>query len=100
MRLMDHSLTLLDRALEMQRASVWAREFNLTDSALSQARRRGSLSPSIAGRFAERLGENVEHWIAVAAIEAEPDPTVRTSLLKRIAGSLFNRRRKQRPQDR
>ena len=40
------------------------------------AQKRGRLSPVLAGHFAMKLGENPEHWIAVAALEAEPESSL------------------------
>jgi hypothetical protein len=79
---MPNTMQLLDQALQKQRASVWARELNLTDSAITQAKKRGRLSPVLAGNLAIKLGENPEHWIAVAALEAEPESELLASLKK------------------
>ncbi len=70
---MPKTMELLDKALEIKRAASWCREFNLTEAALSLARKRGRLSPTLAGNFAIKLGESPEQWIAIAALEAEPD---------------------------
>jgi hypothetical protein len=78
---MTKTMELLSHALEKQRASAWARELNLSDSAIPQARKRGRLSPVLAGNLAMKLGENPEHWIAVAALEAEPESELLTRLL-------------------
>lgn len=70
---MHQTLDLLTKALAKQSASAWARSLNITPSALTNARARGRLSPALAGNLAIDLGENPEHWIAVAALEAEPE---------------------------
>lgn len=54
---------------------------------LAMARRRGNVSPVLAGQLAEMLGENVEHWIAVAAIEAQPRCRV-TDHLRRVLHAI------------
>lgn len=73
---MPNTMELLDKALATKRASHWCREMNLTDAALTNARKRGRLSPTLAGNFAMKLGENPEQWIAIAALEAEPESTL------------------------
>lgn len=82
---MPNTMALLERALRIKRAAVWARELNLTDSALTQARKRGRLSPTLAGSLAEQLHENAAKWTALAALEAEPDTPLRQRVLKNIA---------------
>jgi hypothetical protein len=77
---MDTSITLLYRALEQKSQGDWVRALNLSDSTFSMAKKRKRLSPTLAGVLAEELHEDVEHWIAVAAIEAERE----TPLLERI----------------
>ncbi len=70
---MQTTMDLFSKALEKQHASAWARELNLTPAALSVAKRQKRLSPVLAGNLAMKLGENPQEWIAVAALEAEPD---------------------------
>lgn len=77
---MSQSIELLDRALKTKTISDWARTFNVVPSTLTNARRAGRLSPALAGNFAIELGESAEHWIAIAAIEAEK----KTPLLERL----------------
>lgn len=78
---MPNTMDLLTQALQKQRAAAWTKELNLSDSALTQAKKRGRLSPVLAGHIAMKLGENPEHWIAVAALEAEPESELLTRLL-------------------
>ena len=80
---------LYEKALSIQHAAAWAREFNLTPAALSLAKKAGRLSPALAGNFAIELGEDAEHWIAVAAIEAEK----KSPLLERLKRSQALRRK-------
>lgn len=80
---MSQSIELLNRALEKHTISDWARAFNVVPSTLTNARRVGRLSPALAGNFAIELGEDAEHWIAIAAIEAEK----KTPLLDRLKKS-------------
>jgi hypothetical protein len=86
---MQNTMELLNKALTFQKAARWCETLNLDPSVISQARRRGNLSPALAGNLAIELGEDAEHWIAVAAIEAEkPSP-----LLDRLRKSQALRRK-------
>lgn len=87
---METTMDLFEKALTVQRAADWAKEFNLTRGALSIAKTKRRLSPVLAGNFAMKLGENPEHWIAVAALEAEPEST----LLQRLKNSQANWRKR------
>lgn len=78
---MQTTMDLFDKALTIQHAAAWAREFNVTRAALSIAKKQRRLSPVLAGNIAMKLGENPEHWIAVAALEAEPESELLTRLL-------------------
>jgi len=80
---MQRTIELLNKALETQHAAAWAKRFNIDRSTLAQAKRQQRLSPALAGNFAIELGENAEHWIAVAAIEAEKN----SPLLDRLKNS-------------
>lgn len=73
---MTQTIDLLDKALKQKTISEWARTFNMTPSAITNARARGRLSPTLAGNLAMKLGENPEQWIAIAALEAEPQSTL------------------------
>lgn len=79
---MTGTMQLLDKALNVKRAAAWARELNITESALTNARKRGRLSPSLAGNIAEQLHEDAAKWTAVAAIEAEPEGPLKQKLLR------------------
>lgn len=79
---MNTTFELFEKALTVQRAADWAREFNLTRGALSIAKKQKRLSPVLAGNFALKLGEDPKHWIAVAALEAEPQTELLTRLRK------------------
>lgn len=89
---MENTIELLSRALEKQTVSQWARTFNIGPSAITNARARGRLSPVLAGNFAIKLGESPEHWIAIAALEAEAETPLLTTLklsFKECRYSLF-----------
>jgi hypothetical protein len=77
---MQTTMDLFQKALDVQHGAAWAREFNVTPEAFSMAKKQGRLSPVLAGNIALKLGEDPEHWIAVAALEAAPD----SELLSRL----------------
>lgn len=78
---MQKTMDLYAKALETGNAAMWARNLNITPATLSIAKRKKRLSPVLAGNIAMKLGENPEHWIAVAALEAEPESELLTRLL-------------------
>lgn len=82
---MHQTIDLLTRALTQRPAIEWAAEFGVSQAALSLAKKRGKLSPSLAGAFAEAMAEPVEHWIAVAGLEQDTASGIRARLLKKIA---------------
>lgn len=81
---MTHSIELLNKALEIKTISEWARTLNIVPSTITNARRAGRLSPTMAGNLAMNLGENPVQWIAVAAMEAEPESSYKKQLMSRI----------------
>jgi hypothetical protein len=78
-----HTMELLDRALGVASTSEWQRRLGLSEQALYVAKNRGHLSPSIAGALAEQLGENVDQWIVVAALESERESACKVRMLER-----------------
>lgn len=80
---MQTTMDLFDKALQVKHAAAWARDFNVTPEAFSMAKRQGRLSPVLAGNIAIDLGEDAEHWIAIAALEATKD----SDLLARLKAS-------------
>mgnify|MGYP001306920817 CR=1 FL=1 len=81
---MANTMQLLTKALELKRASRWSEELDIDVSTIAQAKKRGHLSPAIAGAIADKLGENVQQWIVIAAMESERDSPVKTHLLRRL----------------
>ncbi len=85
---MERSIDLLERALKQNNnLTHWCNQLGYTRKVLSNARGRGRLSPPIAGKLARALGESdaeTDHWIAVAALEAENDPSL-MALLQRLS---------------
>ena len=82
---MPHTLDLLHAALKKQSAAAWCRDMNLTRAAFSQARKRGRLSPTLAGNLAIELGADAIFWTAVAAAEAEPEGPLRKRIEQTLA---------------
>ncbi|WHZ11209.1 MAG: hypothetical protein OJF60_001648 [Burkholderiaceae bacterium] len=78
-----NTMDLLDRALKEATLYEWHLRLGLAEQSLYSARRRGNLSPSIAGSLAEALGLNVEKWIVTAALEGERDSACRDRMRKR-----------------
>lgn len=83
------TLSLLHRLLAMDpNGSHWAEHLGVSRAAVSIARVRGRLSPTMAGTAADLLGENPEPWIALAALEAEPETRARNKLIRALATKL------------
>lgn len=85
---MQNTMNLLDAALSMQPAPYWHERLKLSRNALHTAKTRGHLSPAIAGALAEEIGENVNQWIVIAALESERDSACKQRMLKRIGRKL------------
>lgn len=77
---MPSTIELLSKALDIKRAAHWCEDLNIDLSTISKAKQRGRLSPTLAGSFAIELGEDAMQWVAIAALEAEPD----SELLRRL----------------
>lgn len=82
---MQKTMDLFTKALQKGNAAMWARDLNITPATLSIAKKKQRLSPVLAGSIAMKLGENPEHWIAVAALEAEPESELLAQLKKRAS---------------
>lgn len=83
---MESTMQLLQRARsKYSNDAQLCRELDMSSTTLAVADTRGKLSPVAAGNLARLLGENEEHWIAVAALEAAPPSKGKTQLLKEIA---------------
>jgi plasmid maintenance system antidote protein VapI len=68
----------------------WCRELDISRTTLSVAKLRGKLSPVVAGNLARLIGEDVEHWIAVAALEAQPATYGRAKLQGMLSAAWRN----------
>lgn len=82
---MKTTMDLLDIALGDKypgiSAAQWCRNLEVNRTALAVSRARGRLSPTVAGNLARLLGEPVEKWVAIAALEAEPDTYGKNKLM-------------------
>lgn len=81
---MQSTMNLIAHAEQVKDLSAWADDLGLTKRALYTAKYRGNLSPAIAGSLAEKLGENVDQWIVIAALESEKDSACKDRMLKRL----------------
>lgn len=84
---METTMNLLDRALTVKSIGEWTSDLGLSGKALYNAQYRRHLSPAIAGDIAERLGEDVDSWIVVAALESERDSACKTRMVRRLAST-------------
>lgn len=82
---MQTTMELFSKALQYQpSAEAWCKELQLGKSTLAVAKHRGRLAPGVAGAIAMKLGENAPKWIAIAAMEAEPESKTKKALMKQI----------------
>lgn len=90
---MQSTMELWKKALSVHHQAEWARVMNVTPSAFSQATKQGRLSPVLAGNIAMEIGENPEHWVAVAALEQAGTNTRDADLLARLKtrGKIWRR---------
>ena len=84
---MQTTLELLYAALKKKNAREWAEQLKLSTNALRTAKHRGNLSPAIAGALAEELGEPVEKWIVIAALESERDSACKSRMVRKFLGA-------------
>ena len=82
---MQSTMNLLAVALAFKPAPAWHDELQLSRNALHTAKARGHLSPAIAGALAEKLGEDPQKWIVIAALESEKDSACKESMLRKFA---------------
>jgi hypothetical protein len=82
---MQTTMDLFSKALAFQpSAYAWCDELGLSKSTLAVAKHRGRLAPAVAGAIAMKLGEDTTKWIAIAALEAEPESSYKQQLMTRI----------------
>lgn len=85
---MQTTMTLLDRALEIEPAQHWHSRLKLNRNAFHNARIRQHLSPAIAGALAEELGEDSKKWIVIAALESERESACKTRMVRKLSGAF------------
>jgi len=82
---MKTTMDLLDMAFSENykgiSAAEWCRNLQVNRTALAVSRARGRLSPTVAGNLARLLGQPVEKWVAIAALEAEPNTYGKNKLM-------------------
>jgi len=86
---MPQTLDLLKKALEIKNAARWQHDLNLSSGAIYTARKRGRLSPTLAGQLAIALKEDPMQWTAIAALEAEPDSPLLQSLKQTLQSVYY-----------
>lgn len=79
---METTIQLLEKALKREPSQkFWCEQLQMSRSALAVSKVRQRLSPTIAGNLARLLGEDEGYWVAIAALEAEPDTYGRAKLM-------------------
>lgn len=81
---MHSTMELLKKGLKEKNAAQWCRELNVTESALSHAKRKGHLSPRFAAYFAIKTGADPFFWSTLAIAEAEEDSDLKRELLMEL----------------
>lgn len=82
---MKKSIDLLNKALDCYTARVVAEQCGVSEQAMSNAKKRGTLSPEVAGHIAVMLGEDPVLWMAIAGLEAARESKQKAALMRRIA---------------
>lgn len=78
-----NTMQLLAKAEKIATLYQWHQRLGIHEQTLYSAKKRGTLSPAVAGAIAEALGEDVDRWIIVAAIETERESACRETMAKR-----------------
>ena len=84
---MQSTMQLLTKALQPEygmSATKWCEKLGVNRSNLAMAKVRGRLSPTMAGKLAVSLGEDAIKWIAIAALEAEPESNGKQELVNQF----------------
>lgn len=85
---MTSTMELLNMTKAPQYADVsaaeWCKQLGVNRTALHVAKARGRLSPTIAGNLARLMGEDETTWIAIAAMEAEPDTYGKAKIMQNL----------------
>lgn len=91
---METTMDLLSAALAETEMNIRALSLHLGHSpwTLYRARERESLSPLLAGQLAQLLDMDIEHWMAIAALESEPSSVLAGKLrhaIEMVRNSYF-----------
>lgn len=82
---MPNTMELLNKALAVKRAARWCEEMGVDPSAISNARKRGKLSATMAAHMAIGIDEDPMMWAAIASIENDShNPDIKAKVLARI----------------
>lgn len=81
---MPTTIDLLQAALAKKNAAAWCRDLNVTESALSKAKRLGHLSPVFAMHMAIETGADAAFWTALAVAESLPDERMKKRAMKSL----------------
>lgn len=81
---MPNTMNLLADALKIQPTPYWTKKLNLSLNTLHTSKIRNHLSPAIAGALADELGQDVQRWVVIAALESEKDSACKSRLLEKI----------------
>lgn len=82
---MKSTLDLLDMALETAKSpSALSVALHMHRNTLTRARAAGRLSPIAAGKIADHIGQPIAEWMALAALEAEPDIPVSPAIQRLV----------------
>lgn len=78
-----NTMQLLKKAEKVATLYEWHQRLGVAEQTLYMAKKRGTLSPALAGALAELMGEDVDRWIIVAAIETERNSACRERMAER-----------------
>lgn len=87
---MQSTMNLLAKAEAQKTIADWTKQLRLSPKALYNAKQRNHMSPAIAGAIAKHMGEPVEKWVCIAALESEKDSACKTMLIKEAGRSWLN----------
>lgn len=82
---MHATATLIEKAYAMDPSpAAWGKKLGISRTTVAAARTRGRASPTLAGALAAELGESVEHWVALAALDGEPETPAKSKLMAQL----------------
>ena len=82
---MQNTMQLYHQAMARQpSAAFWCEQLGVSRNTLAVAKIRGRLSPTVAGNLARLLGEPIKDWVAIAALEGEPESYGKSKVLQML----------------